>query len=56
MEESAVMNIVDFYADPDDRRRLMDMLFESNGVCDFETKLKHKKRYIFDGADQLRLY
>lgn len=44
-EESKTMNIVDFYVNPKDRQRLLNMLYESNNICDFETELRHK-----DGA------
>ncbi|OGO87187.1 MAG: hypothetical protein A2Y15_07810 [Clostridiales bacterium GWF2_36_10] len=42
LEESDTMNIIDFYADPGDRQRLLDILYKSNSVCDFEIKLKHR--------------
>lgn len=42
MEEPMTMNIVEFYADPDDRKRLLELLFKTNNVSDFETRIKHK--------------
>lgn len=42
MEEPMTMNIVEFYADPDERKRLLELLFKTNNVSDFETQIKHK--------------
>ena len=47
LEEFKTMNILDLYADPGERQRLLDILYESDHVRDFETKLKHKDGTIF---------
>jgi diguanylate cyclase (GGDEF)-like protein/PAS domain S-box-containing protein len=41
-EEAKKMNIIDFYVNPGDRQRLLDILHKSNSVSDFETKIKRR--------------
>ncbi len=43
MEELKGMNFVQFYTDKDERKRLLDKLYESNHVRDFETVFTNKQ-------------
>lgn len=35
------MNVSNLYADPNDRKRLLDILYTQNHIFEFETKIKH---------------
>ena len=41
LSDSKLKNIVDFYADPNERQRLWDIMTKYHPVSNFETKIKH---------------
>ena len=47
LEEYMTVNIMETYADHDERRQLLEMLQESNRVRNYEAKLKHKDGSVF---------
>lgn len=47
LEELRTMNMLDLYFEPTERQRLLNMLYESEFVRDFETRLKHKDGTIW---------
>ena len=47
-EELKQMNYIDFYADPNERQRLLDKLFAAGHVRDFETLFKHKDGSVWN--------
>ncbi|MEA4890501.1 MAG: diguanylate cyclase [Clostridiaceae bacterium] len=58
LDTSKIMNIIDLYAEPGERQRLLDILYESNRVCNFETIVKHcdgSTRTVIMNSDYLDL-
>lgn len=47
-QELKKMNFIDFYADPHERQRLLDMLLKAGHVRDFETLFKHKDGSVWN--------
>lgn len=46
-EELKTINVLDFYVDPTERQRLLELLQKSGEVRDFETRFKRKNGQVF---------
>ena len=58
LDMSSKMNIIDIYADQDERKRFLENLYKFNRVCGFELKVKHydgTTRTVLINSDYIEL-